>query len=462
MRKIVVAILFSLFPLYIFADANSIRIDTIYQDIKDLSARTKQALDNNDHPAALLKISIPRYSDAKFSGSMIVKVEHSKNDAIYWVYVAEGAKKIEVQHVDWGTFDIPLSDIEGNNTYVIKLIGPESNELKTKDVKFDITPSNAEIWIDESIKHPSSDGFITLALGEHNVRITADGYEESYEKKWIVSERTKEYKCSLRRGHKKITLSAAKKVDWYIDDAYVGNAKKISRELYFGTHKVEAIADRQRGECRIYVDKESNNTQKVDLSKNEYKTSSSKGSTSYTASSVSKPSKPVKAPSNYSYVLNDFYDMNGKIQYTWLYADGYIGTGWGITMSIFEWRFGMFEIAPAVFGFGGGFKSPDTTQSTKNTIDLSFLSQGRTGNPIDGWYYAPAARLYFPYGSAGNRYVAFAGGPIIKFGNHINKSPWFFAEFAWGGGSGVFNWRLFARYNGDASIGFAFKIGHPF
>ena len=191
MRKIIVAILFSVFPLYIFADANSIRIDTIYQDIKDLSARTKQALDNNGNPTALLKISIPRYSDAKFSGSMILKVEHSKEDAIYWVYVAEGAKKIEVQHVDWGTFDIPLNDIEGNNTYVIKLIGPESNELKTKDVKFDITPSNAEIWIDESIKHPSSEGVITLALGEHNVRITAEGYEESKEKNWIVSEKNK-------------------------------------------------------------------------------------------------------------------------------------------------------------------------------------------------------------------------------------------------------------------------------
>lgn len=155
MRKIVVTILFSVFPLFIFADANSIRIDTIYQDIKDLSARTKQALDNNGNPTALLKISIPRYSDATFSGSMIVKVEHSKNGAIYWVYVAEGAKRIEVQHVDWGTFDIPLKDIEGNNTYVIKLIGPEPRELKNQEVKFDITPSSAEYHTPLLTKQPA-------------------------------------------------------------------------------------------------------------------------------------------------------------------------------------------------------------------------------------------------------------------------------------------------------------------
>ena len=229
MRKIVVTILFSVFPLLIFADANSIRIDTIYQDIKDLSARTKQALDNNGNPTALLKISIPRYSDATFSGSMIVKVEHSKNGAIYWVYVAEGAKRIEVQHVDWGTFDIPLKDIEGNNTYVIKLIGPGPRELKTQEVKFDITPSSAEIWIDESIKHPSSEGVITLALGEHNVRITADGYEESKEKNWIVSEKTREYKCSLRKGHRNIAPAAVQEEDMVVDGVYV-NESKISEE----------------------------------------------------------------------------------------------------------------------------------------------------------------------------------------------------------------------------------------
>lgn len=198
MKKIIFAVICILVSCSICAGANALHIDTIYLDKQDLSARTKPVLDLNDNPTALIKVCIPRYPDATIVGNMVIEVKPSEN-AIYWVYVAAGAKKIEVQHVDWGAFEVPLRNIEAKNTYVVKLSVPEPVKLQTADVKFIVTPRDAEIRIDGSIKNPTADGYITLTVGEHKVRISADGYSDSYEKNWIVSERTTEYKCDLDR-----------------------------------------------------------------------------------------------------------------------------------------------------------------------------------------------------------------------------------------------------------------------
>lgn len=198
MNKIIFVIIGIFVSCIICTGANAPRIDTIYLDNQDLSARTKPVMDLNDNPTALLKVSIPRYPDATIVGNMVIEVKPLEN-AIYWVYVAAGAKKIEVQHVDWGAFEVPLRNIEAKNTYLVKLSVPEPVKLQTADVKFIVTPRDAKIRIDGSIKNPTTDGYITLDVGKHQVRISADGYSDSCEKNWIVTERTTEYKCDLDR-----------------------------------------------------------------------------------------------------------------------------------------------------------------------------------------------------------------------------------------------------------------------
>ena len=64
MNKIIFAIIGIFVSGSICAGANAPRIDTIYLDIQDLSARTKPVLDLNDNPTALIKVCIPRYPDA--------------------------------------------------------------------------------------------------------------------------------------------------------------------------------------------------------------------------------------------------------------------------------------------------------------------------------------------------------------------------------------------------------------
>ena len=167
MNKIIFAIIGIFVSGSICAGANVPRIDTIYLDIQDLSARTKPVLDLNDNPTALIKVCIPRYPDATIVGNMVIEVKPSEN-AIYWVYIAAGAKKNEVQHVDWGAFEVPLRNIEAKNTYVVKLSVPEPVKSQTADVKFIVTPRDAKIRIDGSIKNPTTDGYITLDVGKHS------------------------------------------------------------------------------------------------------------------------------------------------------------------------------------------------------------------------------------------------------------------------------------------------------
>ena len=91
----------------------------------DLTARTRQKLDKDKKPGALIKVQLPE-SGASFENSYLLSDSVDYQEGEYMVYMAEGAKKlkvklprclpIEIMFKDWG-----ISSLDGKVTYVLKI-----------------------------------------------------------------------------------------------------------------------------------------------------------------------------------------------------------------------------------------------------------------------------------------------------------------------------------------------------
>ena len=182
--------------------------------------------------------------------------------------------------------------------------------------------------------------------------------------------------------------------------------------------------------------------------------SSRSSSSSYSSASSSYSVK--KTNPNYTLrtentgVFSSYFDNNGMVQYTWIMAEGYLGTSLGGCMSIFEWRFGPVEIAPIVWGYN---YTPQYIQRLDNPTFSKLLSHS-----IDEFYYQPTIRFYFPLRNSENHAIFIAGAPTIG----IETRTWFMAEMGYNYNSGLLNGNIFMRYNGDFVIGAQLKICHVF
>lgn len=441
----------------------SLIVDKIVFLENDPTAISQKKIDSNGNPCALLLINLA-LNGAAFHGQKYL-YHNPEDDKIsqYWVYVEEGTAFLDIRvhgykpiHIEFAKKGI--KHIEKLKTYEVTIIEAKREEsshgysvqnnqdISIVEVRFITTPVTADIIIDHSRKNPDSNGRIALTEGKHEVLISADNYEPSYESNWIVSKDTKEYNCHLKKKTKLITLSTSQDVTWYIDNNCRGNGKSIKIDMEYGNHSISASGTNAQGNKYIYVDSDSDSKYKITLEKdeterNDYKKKTYRANTSTSRRALYRPIniKKINTEINYAETLENFYNLNAKIQLNWFAAEAYVGTGWGVTLSALEWRFYMIELAPLSFDFGGNFLSLPPHIRTKNELNIS---------------YAPTVRAYFPWGN-GENFATFAAGPIISMEN----SNWFMVEGGYGQNKGgLLNWRLFVRYNGHLSVGAAIKF----
>lgn len=114
--------------LVIFAlccSAQTMKVVNMELAPNDLTARTKQKLDKDNKPGALVKVQLPE-AGATFENSFLLPDNIDYKEGEYMVYMAEGAKRlkiklpkclpIEVLFKDWG-----ISSLDGKVTYVVKI-----------------------------------------------------------------------------------------------------------------------------------------------------------------------------------------------------------------------------------------------------------------------------------------------------------------------------------------------------
>lgn len=119
--KLLLLILF-LLSIISICNAQEIRIKEMSIAEQDLSARTNPKKDNNGIDCALLKVRIAR--EAKFEG--LVQDAHEHTTSEYWVYMADGAKKIIVRVENYLPLEVEFSQfgiksLEKLKTYILTL-----------------------------------------------------------------------------------------------------------------------------------------------------------------------------------------------------------------------------------------------------------------------------------------------------------------------------------------------------
>lgn len=204
----------------------------------DLEAKIRPVLDGNGEPCALIKVVVPPHlENLVFESSYIVKTEYREFE--YFVWVADGAKKLTLKHKDYSPinkkFDSPLNK---NLTYVWNISVPEP-KAQIFDVAISINAKNAEIIID-GISYGNA-STVKLEEGPHDIIIDADNYV-SENRQIQVTETSTQFDFILDPVEKEyyslLVMTNSDKSKLYIDGVSMGKCG-VPVKVAKGNHSIK-------------------------------------------------------------------------------------------------------------------------------------------------------------------------------------------------------------------------------
>ena len=166
--------------LVTIVNAQELKVKSIREATHDISARTKARQDLNGVDCALLKVFVVG-KNVKFSGNVVDSVESKGNE--YWVYLANGTKRVKVTHPDFLPLEVTFSDygineVNSKTTYVMTLSNGSSGSNAAEDaggqyLVLNVEPANAIVFIDDSevtLQNGTYSKF--LLYGNHSYKIS--------------------------------------------------------------------------------------------------------------------------------------------------------------------------------------------------------------------------------------------------------------------------------------------------
>ena len=104
--------------------AEELKVGSMNESLKDLSASTSLRLDDKDVECALIKVQIVAQNVA-FAGSIVGEVEYKNNE--YWVYMKKGSKRLMINHPNCMPLEVVFEDygieeIKGKTTYTLSVV----------------------------------------------------------------------------------------------------------------------------------------------------------------------------------------------------------------------------------------------------------------------------------------------------------------------------------------------------
>ena len=120
----------------------------------DLAARTQSRKDINGNYCALVKVQLV-VNDVGFGGNVVGDVPFYRNE--YWVYMAQGSKRVKVFPQDYLPLEVTFADygidhLEGQVTYILTLLRGdfqrESSQIRRQDpVNYNRqSPDNSKVY----------------------------------------------------------------------------------------------------------------------------------------------------------------------------------------------------------------------------------------------------------------------------------------------------------------------------
>ena len=202
-------------------------------------------VDQNGKAAALIKIVTPE-TGFTFEGGTLGIVDSKQQIGEVWVWVPQGLRKITIRHHKYGVlnnFYFPL-DLESERTYeMILLVAKEGESLDQMKRGALSVKSNvpATFYIDDKLIGATPMYYADLTLGEHTVRIVAEGYSDYTETIQVEEDDLIQVKGILETEQGVVFKCNVPDADLYFDGKKVGKAQgKYNMKL--GEYAVRATA----------------------------------------------------------------------------------------------------------------------------------------------------------------------------------------------------------------------------
>ncbi len=177
MKQLFLTLVF-LFALLGGVSAQELTVKSMETKPMDLSASTNPRLDKNNQPCGLVKVRLAA-PDATFAGNVLGEVEN--HEGVYWVYMSQGSYMLQVRHPEYVALDVNFRDygirgVEGEVTYVLTLLKPQTENVKKQKLIINYSPANAMVLIDGKTYRGNGRVEEELPTGEHSYVIAAEGY----------------------------------------------------------------------------------------------------------------------------------------------------------------------------------------------------------------------------------------------------------------------------------------------
>ncbi|MBR0116789.1 MAG: PEGA domain-containing protein [Prevotella sp.] len=165
--------------------AQSITVKSVTMQPSDLTAMEHVVLDLNGDTCALLKIKTDYLGGLEFPNTNQY-VSTSYEAGIYSVYVPVIGRKLDFRHKDYlsGTIDMGeygYKRLKGGKTYLVTLVVPRVNELKSK-VVIKVDPADANVRFDGTSLEINGSGTYDIPInqGNYSYEVKKDNYETKY------------------------------------------------------------------------------------------------------------------------------------------------------------------------------------------------------------------------------------------------------------------------------------------
>jgi hypothetical protein len=110
--------------VYNLVFADELKVGSMNEALKDLSASTSLRLDGKGVECALIKVQIVA-QNVTFAGSIVGKVEYK--DSEYWVYMKKDSKRLMINHPNCMPLEVVFEDygieeVKGKITYTLSVV----------------------------------------------------------------------------------------------------------------------------------------------------------------------------------------------------------------------------------------------------------------------------------------------------------------------------------------------------
>ena len=151
MKKVLSLILLALLPL-VALKAQELTVKSFRVADHDLAARTQVRKDINGNYCALLKVQLVA-SGAEFDGNVIGDVTFKNNE--YWVFMAQGSKRLKVFHPNYLPLEVTFSDygvnhLESKCTYVLTLLRSDAQQGNHRNQNLQVISKRPQTSYDEN------------------------------------------------------------------------------------------------------------------------------------------------------------------------------------------------------------------------------------------------------------------------------------------------------------------------